>query len=298
MSSSTRAALAWLVVLVISFTSCDAAVKPWACTSVCSSNALQPQPANCQQDCPDDVCNPQLADIRGELLVLALGSHGKTGDVTPSGERPSVCCSECQAAEFCNLWRWCSSPVGCGQPGECTRYMQSMRYNSLLPYQRFGPANNKTCTADGRWRQGMCSLMLVQSPADANYKSQGPSSGFVSGMIAAKLQAASGCPVGLTAAACSLCLATKNPASCFSLMMRTYEFQPQNPIPASLAAVCANMSSPKLVATCMWCRTRDATCTSQVLLRHADNQAAAEAAVKCVLAFRQGEVASLATCSK
>lgn len=81
MSSSTRAALAWLVVLVISLTSCDAAVKPWACTSVCSSNALQPQPADCQQDCPDDVCNPQLADIRGELLVLALGSHGKTGEL-------------------------------------------------------------------------------------------------------------------------------------------------------------------------------------------------------------------------
>jgi hypothetical protein len=32
-----------------------------------------------------------------------------------------------------------------------------MRYNSLLPYQRFGPANNNTCTPDGRWPYGMCS---------------------------------------------------------------------------------------------------------------------------------------------
>jgi hypothetical protein len=140
--------------------------------------------------------------------------------------------------------------------------------------------------------------MLVQSPADAYYNSQGVSSGFVSGMIAAKLRASAGCPVGLTSKACSMCLATKNPSSCFSLMMRTHEFQPKNPLPASLAAVCANMSGPDLVSTCMWCRTRDAQCTSDVLLQHADNQAAAEAAMKCVLAFRQGEVASMATCSR
>jgi hypothetical protein len=213
------------------------------------------------------------------------------------GKRPSVCCSECQAAEFCNLWRWCSSPAGCGEPGECTRYVQSMRYNSLLPNLRFGPASNSSCTQDGRWPRGVCSLMLVQSPADAYYNSQGDSSGFVSGMIAAKLRASAGCPVGLTAPACRMCLATKNPSSCFSLMMRTDKFYPRNPIPASLAAVCANMPSQELVSTCMWCRTRDAACTSKVLLPHAGNPAAAEAAMKCVLAFRNGEVDSMATCS-
>jgi hypothetical protein len=176
--------------------------------------------------------------------------------------------------------------------------MKSMRYNSLLPNLRFEPASANACTKDGRWPLGMCSLMLVQSPADANYVSQGNSSGFVSGMIAAKLRANPGCPVGLTAAGCFMCLATKNPASCFSLMMRTYEFQPSTRVPASLAAVCANMSTQELVSTCMWCRTRDATCLANVLMRNGKDQAAAEAAMKCVLAFRNGEVASMQTCSK
>jgi hypothetical protein len=143
----------------------------------------------------------------------------------------------------------------------------------------------------------MCSLMTLQSAANATYKSRGKSSGFVSGMIAGKLQALAGCPVGHSAAACAMCLATKNPASCFTLLKRTYTFQPDIPIPASLAAVCANMPSSTLVNTCMWCRTRDFNCLMGVLYHHADDQAAAEAGVKCVNSFRTGHVSSMAACS-
>jgi hypothetical protein len=174
-----------------------------------------------------------------------------------------------------------------------------MRYNSLLPNQQFGPYNTvrNSCTQDGRWPYGMCSLMLVQSPADANYVSQGNSSGFVSGMIAAKLRAAAGCPVGASNSTCTMCLATKNPASCFSLAKRSYQFQPDVPFPASIAAVCANLSSSALVNTCMWCRVRDYDCLTNVLLRHASDPAAAGVAMKCVQAHRNGQVTSMAACS-
>jgi hypothetical protein len=222
-----------------------------------------------------------------------------SGEAVPDGERPSVCCTECQAAEFCNLWRWCSSPAGCGEPGQCTRYITAARYNSLQPYKQFGPYNsiNNACTQDGRWPYGMCSLMLVQSPTDANHTSNGTSSGFVSGLVATKLRANAGCPVGISGSACKMCLATKNPASCFTLVKRSYQFQPEVPIPARIAAVCANMSSPSLVNTCMWCRTHDFDCLMNVLRRHADDPAAAEAAMKCVRSFRNGRTSSMAACS-
>ncbi|WIA19795.1 hypothetical protein OEZ85_005706 [Tetradesmus obliquus] len=157
-----------------------------------------------------------------------------------------------------------------------------MHYKSLLPNQQFGPYNSisNSCTADGRWPYGMCSLMLVQSAADANYKSKGASSGFVSGMIAAKLQAAAGCPVGASSSTCAMCRATKNPASCFTLVKRSYQFQPEVPFPASIAAVCANLPSSALVNTCMWCRTRDYDCLMNVLRRHAGDPLAAEAAMQ------------------
>jgi hypothetical protein len=221
------------------------------------------------------------------------------GGVVPAGERPSVCCAECQAAEFCNLWRWCSSPAGCGKPGECTSYTTAARYNGLQPNQRFGPYNSisNACTKDGRWPYGMCSLMMVQSAANGNYTMKSNSSGFVSGMIAAKLRARAGCPVGVSSSACAMCLATKNPASCFTLVKRSYQFQPEVPVPATIAAVCANMSSQELVNTCMWCRTRDYDCLMNVLRRHADNPAAAEVAVKCMQSFRDGKTSSMAACS-
>jgi hypothetical protein len=231
--------------------------------------------------------------------IERTASAWHAGDVLPYGERPSVCCQECQAAEACNLWRWCSRPAGCGQPGDCTKYTTAPRYGTLLPHQRFGPFNSNACTPDGRWPRGMCSLMMVQSAANATYKSRGNSSGFVSGMVAAKLHAHAGCPVGMSTAACAMCLATKNPASCFTLLKRTYQFQPDIPIPAKLAAVCANMPTSTLVNTCMWCRTSDTDCLFNILMQLAwqDDPAAAEAAVKCVQLFRTGHVSSMAVCS-
>jgi hypothetical protein len=56
------------------------AVKPWACRKVCNYIPIQPEPTYCDLDCPADECLPQQADIRGELLVLALGSQGYAGE--------------------------------------------------------------------------------------------------------------------------------------------------------------------------------------------------------------------------
>jgi hypothetical protein len=58
----------------------EANVQAWACTNVCTSTATRSEPRNCRLDCAVYVCNPQLADIRGEMLVLTLGSQGRAGE--------------------------------------------------------------------------------------------------------------------------------------------------------------------------------------------------------------------------
>jgi hypothetical protein len=96
MFTNPGAAAAWILSLcLVAAVSTDAYGTTWACRNVCNYTPSQPEPTDCQQDCAAASCQPQQADIRGEVLVLALGSQGYGGEYCSnnSGELllPSGC---------------------------------------------------------------------------------------------------------------------------------------------------------------------------------------------------------------
>lgn len=78
-TTSKTATSSLLALLLVIFISRDVDAVASACRSVCNYTPAQPEPIDCQQDCADAACQPQQADIRGELLVLAVGSQGYAG---------------------------------------------------------------------------------------------------------------------------------------------------------------------------------------------------------------------------
>lgn len=74
--------------------------------------------------------------------------------------------------------------------------------------------------------------------------------GWIGGVVPREAPALPGCPAGLSAATCAVCLASANPRDCFVCIRQSPFYSPKM---RTLCAMCATLSEPHVRRACVQC---------------------------------------------